>query len=53
VLHGRTAFDPNRARRHLRSCHVDRDALHSAARVLAGRFDPARSDLVLPQGAIL
>jgi gamma-butyrobetaine dioxygenase len=53
VLHGRTAFDPNRARRHLRSCHVDRDALHSAARVLAGRFDPAMSDLVLPQGAIL
>jgi gamma-butyrobetaine dioxygenase len=53
VLHGRTAFDPNRGRRHLRSCHVDRDAVHSAARVLAARFDPAMSDLVLPQGAIL
>jgi gamma-butyrobetaine dioxygenase len=53
VLHGRTEFDPNRARRHLRSCHVDRDAVHSAARVLASRFDPAMADLVLPQGAIL
>lgn len=53
ILHGRTAFDPNLAERHLRSCHVDRDAVHSRCRTLASRFAPGEADLVLPQGAIL
>jgi len=53
ILHGRTAFDPNLAERHLRSCHVDRDAVHSRCRALALRFAPDEADLVLPQGAIL
>ncbi|WP_374309015.1 TauD/TfdA family dioxygenase [Dongia sp.] len=34
ALHGRTAFDPSRGRRHLQGCYVDRDGLESRARVL-------------------
>jgi gamma-butyrobetaine dioxygenase len=34
ALHGRTAFDPSRGRRHLQGCYVDRDGLDSRARVL-------------------
>ncbi|MCA0010558.1 TauD/TfdA family dioxygenase [Mesorhizobium sp. B292B1B] len=52
VLHGRTAFDPTLAVRHLRSCNVDRDGVHSAFRTLARRFAPEEAEAVLYQGAI-
>ena len=53
VLHGRTAFDPTLAVRHLRSCNLDRDGVHSAFRTLARRFAPDEAEDVLYQGAIL
>lgn len=53
VLHGRTAFDPTLAERHLRSCNLDRDGVHSAFRMLARRFAPQEAEAVLYQGAIL
>jgi len=53
ILHGRTTFDPSVAVRHLRSCNIDRDAVHSAFRTLARRFAPAEAATVLYQGAIL
>ena len=34
TLHGRTAFDPNRGRRHLQGCYVDGDAMESRRLVL-------------------
>ena len=37
IMHGRTAFGHN-VHRHLRSCNVDRDAVHSSYRVLANRL---------------
>ncbi|WP_181183674.1 MULTISPECIES: TauD/TfdA family dioxygenase [unclassified Mesorhizobium] len=52
VLHGRTAFDPTLAVRHLRSCNLDRDGVHSALRTLARRFAPQETEAVLYQGAI-
>ncbi|WP_404925206.1 TauD/TfdA family dioxygenase [Mesorhizobium sp. ORM16] len=52
VLHGRTAFDPTLAVRHLRSCNIDRDGVHSAFRTLARRFAPEEAEAVLYQGAI-
>lgn len=52
VLHGRTAFDPTLAVRHLRSCNIDRDGVHSAFRSLARRFAPDEAEAVLYQGAI-
>ncbi|MEH6631617.1 MAG: TauD/TfdA family dioxygenase [Halopseudomonas aestusnigri] len=53
ILHGRSAFDPTIAERHLRSCNIDRDAVHSAFRMLARRFAPDEAEQVLYQGAIL
>ncbi|TPI21346.1 TauD/TfdA family dioxygenase [Mesorhizobium sp. B4-1-1] len=53
VLHGRTEFDPTLAVRHLRSCNLDRDGVHSAFRTLARRFAPQEAQAVLYQGAIL
>lgn len=53
VLHGRTEFDPTLAVRHLRSCNLDRDGVHSAFRTLARRFAPQEAEAVLYQGAIL
>lgn len=50
VLHGRTAFEQSAGARRLRSCHVDRDGVHSRYRTLAARFAPAECDTVLPQG---
>ncbi len=35
VLHGRTAFDPDRGERHLQTCAVDRDDFHNSWRRLA------------------
>ncbi|MBZ9661280.1 TauD/TfdA family dioxygenase [Mesorhizobium sp. ESP-6-4] len=52
VLHGRTEFDPTLAVRHLRSCNLDRDGVHSAFRTLARRFAPEEAKAVLYQGAI-
>ncbi|MBZ9740354.1 MULTISPECIES: clavaminate synthase family protein [unclassified Mesorhizobium] len=52
VLHGRTEFDPSLAVRHLRSCNIDRDGVHSAFRSLARRFAPDEAEAVLYQGAI-
>ena len=52
VLHGRSAFDPTLAVRHLRSCNIDRDGVHSAFRTLARRFAPEEAEAVLYQGAI-
>ena len=34
TLHGRTAFDPNRGRRHLQGCYIDGDAMESRRLVL-------------------
>ena len=34
ALHGRTAFDPSRGRRHLQGCYVDKDGVESRRRVL-------------------
>jgi gamma-butyrobetaine dioxygenase len=34
ALHGRTAFDPGRGRRHLQGCYVDKDGVESRRRVL-------------------
>ncbi|WP_146172543.1 clavaminate synthase family protein [Mesorhizobium helmanticense] len=52
VMHGRSAFDPTLAVRHLRSCNIDRDGVHSALRTLARRFAPDEAETVLYQGAI-
>ncbi|TPJ50538.1 DUF971 domain-containing protein [Mesorhizobium sp. B2-7-1] len=52
VLHGRTEFDPTLAVRHLRSCNLDRDGVHSAFRTLARRFAPEEAEAMLYQGAI-
>ncbi|WP_181165094.1 MULTISPECIES: hypothetical protein [unclassified Mesorhizobium] len=52
-MHGRTEFDPTLAVRHLRSCNLDRDGVHSAFRTLARRFAPEEAEAVLYQGAIL
>ncbi|WP_421916699.1 TauD/TfdA family dioxygenase [Mesorhizobium sp.] len=52
VLHGRSAFDPTLAVRHLRSCNIDRDGVHSAFRTLARRFAPQEAEAVLYQGSI-
>jgi len=34
TLHGRTAFDPSRGRRHLQGCYIDADAIRSRVLVL-------------------
>lgn len=34
ALHGRTAFDPSRGRRHLQGCYIDKDGIESRRRVL-------------------
>lgn len=52
VMHGRSAFDPTLAVRHLRSCNIDRDGVHSALRTLARRFAPEEAETGLYQGAI-
>ena len=49
MMHGRTAFDA-KAVRHLRSCNVDRDAVHSTYRVLAQRFAATQPRIRLAQG---
>ena len=43
ALHGRTAFDPNRGRRHLQGCYIDRDGMESRRRLLK-RSAPNRTE---------
>ena len=50
VLHGRTAFDGDPGRRHLRLCTVDRDQVHSALRLLRADFAPETEHEKLPVG---
>lgn len=50
VLHGRTGFDGDPGRRHLRLCTVDRDQVHSRLRLLRGELAPDRQDEKLPVG---
>jgi len=52
TMHGRTAFDPSLAERHLRSCNVDRDALHSRYRILAAEHAPDGKPGHMPQGVV-
>lgn len=53
VMHGRTAFDPSLGRRHMRSCHVDRDGVFSQLRVLSRRLNRADVEQIIPVGSIL
>lgn len=50
VLHGRTAFDGDPGRRHLRLCTVDRDQVHSALRLLREELAPGNEHGKLPVG---
>jgi gamma-butyrobetaine dioxygenase len=50
VLHGRTGFDGDPGRRHLRLCTVDRDQVHSTLRLLRAELDPDREHDELPSG---
>ena len=50
VLHGRTAFDGDPGRRHLRLCTVDRDQVHSALRLLREQQAPGTEHEKLPVG---
>jgi gamma-butyrobetaine dioxygenase len=34
ALHGRTAFDPSKGRRHLQGCYIDKDGIESRRRIL-------------------
>lgn len=44
VLHGRTAFDPSRGRRHVQGCYIDHDGPETIWRLLTrGVFNPDRS----------
>lgn len=50
VLHGRTAFDGDPGRRHLRLCTVDRDQVHSALRLLREQMASGTEHQKLPVG---
>lgn len=50
VLHGRTGFDGDPGRRHLRLCTVDRDQVHSTLRLLRAELDPGHEHDKLPAG---
>lgn len=52
VLHGRTAFDPAKSKRHLQQCSVNRDEFHSTLRTLAAQHDHAAWDLSMTGGAL-
>ncbi len=41
ALHGRTAFDPNKGRRRLQGCYVDKDGMESRMRVLRRKLNGA------------
>jgi gamma-butyrobetaine dioxygenase len=44
TLHGRTAFDPGRGRRHLQGCYIDGDAMESRRRVLRRQRPPESTE---------
>ena len=50
VLHGRTGFDGDPGRRHLRLCTVDRDQVHSSLRLLRAEFASGTEDGKLTAG---
>ncbi len=50
VLHGRSEFDGDPGRRHLRLCTVDRDQVHSALRLLRVEFAPGTEEEKLTAG---
>ncbi len=50
VLHGRTAFEGDEGRRHLRLCTVDRDQVHSRLRLLRRHLRRGDPDQHLPAG---
>jgi alpha-ketoglutarate-dependent taurine dioxygenase len=50
VLHGRTAFDAASGARHIRSCYVDRESVHSQLRLLGRRLGRAETELVMAGG---
>lgn len=52
VLHGREAFDPGIAERHLQTCAVDRDDFHNSYRRLAKKLDKPDWSLRLCAGVI-
>ena len=52
VLHGREAFDPDKAERHLQTCSVDRDSFHNTYRGLARKLDSPNWDRRLSAGII-
>ena len=52
VLHGRTAFDPGKSRRHLQQCSVNCDEFHSTLRTLAAKHNHAAWDLSMTGGAL-
>ena len=44
TLHGRTAFDPGRGRRHLQGCYIDGDAMESRRLVLRRQRPPESTE---------
>ncbi len=50
VLHGRSGFDGDPGRRHLRLCTVDRDQVHSNLRLLRAEFAPGTEEQKLTAG---
>ena len=51
VLHGRTAFDPSKAKRHLQQCSVNRDEFHNTLRTRAAQLGLDAKDLTMTGGA--
>ena len=53
ILHGRTAYDASRGRRHLLRCEVDREEHHSNLRLLLRRANRLREALeTFPHGSL-
>ncbi|MFT5505956.1 MAG: gamma-butyrobetaine dioxygenase [Gammaproteobacteria bacterium] len=52
VLHGRQAFNPTKAERHLQCCSVDRDHFHNRYRALARSLGSSNWDVRLTAGVI-
>jgi hypothetical protein len=51
LLHGRTAFDPTKSHRHVRSCNVDLDEFYSSLRVAYRELGREEAYMWLAQGA--
>ena len=52
VLHGRTAFDPKIANRHLQQCSVNRDEFHNTLRLKAAKFNKPAAEKIYAGGAL-